>query len=146
MPRSRTTRAAPSTRSSFSSIRKVGAEHRGEVAERRHLPLDLALDRLARRLHPEQVEAGAEPLRRAPGPPHEALRGGLRADQRQQALADRLRRLGGDPLLAGAERLLDGQPLRLDLLGDLAQGDLAQREQVLDRKKLSSAASTFSPG
>ena len=82
------------------------AEHRGELAQRRHLALLLALDRLARRLHPEQVEVGPEPLRRAPGAPHQALGARLRPDQRQQPLADRLRRVGGDALLvAGPDRL-----------------------------------------
>ena len=115
------------------------AEHRGELAQRRHLALHLALDRLARRLHPEQVEVGAEPLRRAPGAAHQALRAGLRADQREQPLADRLRRLGGDPLLArvpSGSTSLQGEPLGLDLLGDLAQADLAQRRQVLDPEEV----------
>ena len=82
----------------------------------------------------EDVELGAEPLGGAPRPPHDALRGGLRGDERQQALADRLRRaLRRQPVLARTEHL--AQPLVLDVLGDLAQRDLAQRLEVLDAEE-----------
>jgi integrase len=37
-----------------------GPQHRGEPAQRAHLILQLALDRFARRLDPEQVEAGPQ--------------------------------------------------------------------------------------
>ena len=42
-------------------------EHRGKLAQRGDLALLLPLDGAPGRLHPKQVEVGAEPLRRAPG-------------------------------------------------------------------------------
>ena len=56
-------------------------------------------------------------------------------DQREQALADGLRRVGGEALLARADEL-GGQALGADLLGDLAQRDLAQRGEVLDPEEV----------
>ncbi len=114
------------------------AQHRSELAQRRHLALLVAFNRLTGGLDPEQVEAGTEPLCRAPSATHQPLRAGLRSHQGEDALADRLRHLGGDPLLSRTERLvqLQGQPLRLDVLGHLAQADLAQRRQVLDPEEV----------
>ena len=42
----------------------------------------------------------------------------------------------GEPLLARAERSVGHEPLGLDLLGDLAQRDLAQRGEVLDPEEV----------
>ena len=61
---------------------------------------------------------------------------GVRLDQRQQPLADRLRRFGGDRLLARADAAGGGEPSLANLLGDLAQRDLAQRRQVLDLEEV----------
>ena len=69
----------------------VRAEHAGQPPQR----VAAARSRSPRWLvigHPQQVELGAEPLRRAPGAADDALRRGLERDQRQQPLADRLRR------------------------------------------------------
>ena len=49
-----------------------------------------------------------------------------------------MRDLVDDPLLAGPDvlHLVQGQPLGLDVLGHLAQADLAQRRQVLDPEEV----------
>ena len=67
----------------------------------------------------EHVQFRAQPLRGAPGAPHEPLCARLRLDQGQQPLADR--RCRGHDVAA-----------RDHLVGDLAQRGLAQRGQVLD--------------
>ena len=65
-----------------------------------------------------------------------ALRGRLRRDERQQPLADRLRRRAASIRRSSRERDdVDLQPLGLDVLGDLAQRDLAQRLEVLDAEE-----------
>ena len=86
---------------------------------------------------PEDVELGTQPLRGAPRASHDPLRVRPGCDQRQQPLADRLRRNRLDQALAAAARGgLRRDPLGLDLLGDLAQRDLAQRRQVLDLEEV----------
>ena len=103
-------------------------EHRGELAQRRERALLILGELLARRAHPQQVELRAEALGRAPGAAHEPLGARVGLDEREQALADRLRRVGREALLARADEL-GGQALGADLLGDLAQRDLAQRRR-----------------
>ena len=86
-------RATAAGTSSDSSTSSCGAEHRGELAQR--LPATRSSSsarRSARRADPQQVEVGAQPLGRAPRPPHQPLGAGVRLDQREQPLADRLRR------------------------------------------------------
>ena len=88
------------------------------------------------REHGEDVELGPEPLRRAPGAPHDPLGGGLRRDDGQQPLADGLRdRVAHHAVLVAHRRRLAHEPLGLDALGDLAQRDLAQRLEVLEAEE-----------
>ena len=75
MPRSAATCAADVDQVVAVLDQQVRAEHRGQPPQRLEL---LALLRRRRRspglAHVEQVELGAEPLRRAPGPADEPLR------------------------------------------------------------------------
>ena len=114
------------------------AEHRRQPAQRLELLALLGRRARAGGRDPQQVELGAETLRRAPRAAHDALRARLRRDEREQALADRLRRglVGEAVARAGAERARATSRLRLDLLGDLAQRDLAQRGEVLDPEEV----------
>ena len=71
----------------------------------------------------------------------DALRAWLGRDEGQQALADRLLSGGLDEaVLPGAEQLAFGsagdQAPRFDVLGDLAQGHLAQCAEVLDAEEV----------
>ena len=102
MPRSRTTPAAPRDQVVALLDQEVGAEHRGELAQRRHLALDLALDRAR--------SGGFTQSRSSPVPSRCAERQARRTRRCEEgwgrtsassALADRLRGLGGDALLAG---------------------------------------------
>ena len=134
----RATSAAASTTSSRSSIKSVGAEHRGQLAQRGKLLL-LALGHpLLRRLHPEQVEVGSEPLRRAPGSPHQALRASLRANQGQDPLADRLWRVGLDPLLARVPTRSRSTTRRFDSTSSATWRSATSRSaaQVLDPEEV----------
>ncbi len=75
---------------------EVGAEHRGEVAQRRHLPLDLALDRLVREASPRagrgRCRAAAPSARRgAPGAARRAAGGPAPAAARRPPSAPRRR-------------------------------------------------------
>ena len=74
------------------------------------------------RSHPERVDLGAEPLGGPPRAPQDSLRLRLRLDQGEDPLGDGL-----------PAEWLEGRrvPPRLDVLGDLAQHELAQRGQVL---------------
>jgi hypothetical protein len=85
--------------------------------------------RLARQ-DDQHVQFGPEPLRRPPCAAHDPLRRRLRRHQREQPLADRLL-----DQLPFAQRHVELQPLGLDILGDLAERDLAQRFQVLDAEE-----------
>ena len=108
------------------------AEHGRQAPKRLDL---LAVGGLGRALgsrDPQQVELAAETLGRAPRAAHDALRARLGRDEREQALADRLRRdLLGKAILAPARSALARQAVRLHALGHLAQRDLAQRGEVL---------------
>ncbi len=146
MPRSRATRAATSATSSPSSTRRSAPSTAASAPQaleslallRGRFELGIADD--------EDVEIAAEALRGAPGAAHHRLRDGLQRYQRQEALRDRWRGGAEEPLLAGVEGLSD-QALRLDLLGDLAQGHLAKGLQVLDLEEAPSRAScTLRPG
>ena len=122
VPRSRISAAAASTTSSDSRTTRLAPSTEISWRSGEEGALGLVVGRAAGRLHPEDVEVGAEALGRAPGAAHEPLRAGLRLHERQQPLADRGRRA----------HLGRGDPLGDDLLGDLAQRGLAQRGQVLD--------------
>jgi len=65
----------------------------------------------------------------------EPVRARVWLDERKQALADRVRRIGREALLARADEL-GRQALGADLLGHLAQRHLAQRRQVLDLEEV----------
>ena len=73
---------------------QVCAEHAREPSERVELLLLLSCRVVVG--DPQQVELGAEPLRGAPRAANDPLRLRLRLDERQQSLADRLRRGGVD--------------------------------------------------
>ena len=113
---------------------QVGAEHGGELAQRLQLALLLGVGLAPGRRDPQQVELRAEALGRAPRAPHEPLRARVGLDQREQPLADGLRQVGGQRSSRVPTTSRD-QPLGLDLLGDLAQRDLAQRREVLDAEE-----------
>ena len=113
---------------------QVGAEHRRELAQRAELALLVGVRLASGGRHPEEVELGAEALGRAPCAPHEPLGARVGLDEREQPLADGLREVGGQRVLARADDLGD-QALGLDLLGHLAQRDLAQRREVLDAEE-----------
>src|SRR5262245_66617359 len=77
---------------------------------------------MAGRSHPQRVDVGAEALRGAPGATEDPLRLRLWLDEREDALTDGLL----------AERVENARlPSCLDVLGDLAEGELSQRLQVL---------------
>ena len=76
--------------------------------------------------HPEDVDLCPEPLRRAPGPPQQALGACLRRDEREDAVGQR-------PLASGSSTA--GCRRCFDVLGDLAQRKLAQRGEVRRRRK-----------
>ena len=116
-------------------------ERGGQPAQRLQALAILLARRAARRAHDEHVELGVQALGRAPRAPHDAL--GLRRErrQREQPLGDRLGTgLGGHRealLVAPQQRAgLAHQALDLDVLGDLAQRDLAQRGEVLDLEEV----------
>src|SRR6185312_14659307 len=90
------------------------------------------------RADPQEVELGLQALRGAPRAAHDALGLRRRLDEREQALADGLRRGALEqPVVAVARRARrDAQPLGLHVLGDLAQRDLAQRGEVLDPEEV----------
>ena len=108
-----------------------GAEHRRQLAQRAELALLVGVRLASGGRHPEDVELGAEALGRAPGAAHEPLGARIGLDECEEALADRLREVGGQRVLARADGL-GHQALGLDLLGHLAQRDLAERREVLD--------------
>ena len=117
---------------------QVRAEHRGELAQRRQL---LARSpSIGSRGGFTQSRSRSVPSRCAERQARRTRRCelGLRPDQRQQPLADRLRRgVVEQPVSSrGAERSRRRQALGLDLLGDLAQRDLAQRREVLDPEEV----------
>ena len=104
MPRSRATRATVSATSSPGSTISVGAEHRGELAQRGELALLLGVRLAPGRRDPQQVELGAEALGRAPGAADEPLRARVGLDEREQALADGLRQVGGQRVRRACRR------------------------------------------
>ena len=59
---------------------------------------------LARRAHPQEVQIRTEALRRAPSAPHQTLSARVGLHEREQSLADGLGRVGGEALLARADR------------------------------------------
>ena len=137
------TRATAATRSSPSSTRRCAPSTEASRRSAVELLARLALGRRAGRLAPRAGRArcrAAAPSARRGGPA--AASSGCGRDQRQQPLADRLRRVGGAPARARRAtrlpRLVD-EPLRLDLLGHLAQRHLAQRRQVLDPEEVVAA-------
>ena len=134
LPRSRATRATVSGDVVAGLDDQVGAEHRGELAQRLQLALLLGVGLRPGRRDPQQVELRAEALGRAPRAAHEPLGARVGLDEREQPLADGLRAGRRPAILAGADDLGD-QALGLDLLGDLAQRDLAQRGEVLDAEE-----------
>jgi hypothetical protein len=77
---------------------------------------------VAVRSHPDRVDVGSQPLRRAPSPAEDSLRLRLRLDQREHTRADRLL----------AERLESIRvPAGLDVFCNLAQDELAQLGEIL---------------
>ena len=95
LPRSRATRATVSGDVVAGLDDQVGAEHGGELAQRLQLALLLGVWVAPGRRDPQQVELRAEALGRAPRAAHEPLRARVGLDQREQALADGLRPVGG---------------------------------------------------
>ena len=78
-------------------------------------------------MHPERVERRAEALGRPPGAAQDPLRARLGGDQCEHALGDGLR----------AQRVEhDRLPPRLDVLGHLAQRQLAQRGQPIGAEEV----------
>jgi hypothetical protein len=134
LPRSRATRATVSATWSPGSTSRFAPKHRGELAQRGQLALLIAVGVAARRADPQHVELRAQPLGRAPRAADEPLCARIGLHQREQPLADRLGGVGGEVVVARADDLGD-QALGLDLLGHLAQRDLAQRRQVLDAEE-----------
>ena len=115
------------------------AEHRGELAQRRHLALLLPLDRLAPAASPRAGRgrcraAGPSARRGAPGAGSSAAGGPGRAGARRPPSARRPRPRSSR--VPSGSTWLQGQPLGLDVLGHLAQADLAQRGQVLDPEEV----------
>ena len=134
--RARAPRAGPpSTTSSPASTSRCAPSTRREPAQRVELLGSSSVGGSCPRSRDvEQVELGAEPLRRAPRAAHDPLGARLRRDEGEQPLADGLRRgASTQPVLARRRHAgaLAHEPLGLDLLGDLAQRDLAQRREVL---------------
>ena len=98
------------------------AEDRGEPTKSGELRRIFRRELLPRPSHPQCVDLAAEALRRAPRAPQDALRARLRLDEGEDPLGHRLL----------AERIeLGNAAAGLDVLGDLAQRELAQRGEVV---------------
>ena len=137
MPRSRTTRWVTATTSSPGSVRRCAPR---TLASRRSASIWLCSSAPgSRRVHPEDVEVGAEALRRAPGPADGPLGLRLRGDQREQPFADLLRGSSSDQAVAAVAQLnptAGRDPLGLDFLCDLAQRHLPQRTEILNLEEV----------
>ena len=108
-------------------LEEVRAEDPGQAAQRGELGRLLPRRRLPGRPDPEHVHLRPEPLGGAERAPEDALRLRLRLDQREHPL--------GDGLLAQRlQRLRD--PARLDVLGDLAQRQLAQGGELVGAEEV----------
>ncbi len=77
--------------------------------------------------NPERVDLGAEPLAGAEGAAQDPLRARLGRDEHEDPLGDRLL----------AQRVEHGRrPARLDVLGELAQDELAERGEVVEPEEV----------
>ena len=125
--------AAPPRRRRPCSTSRCAPSTDGQPPQRVELLALLARTARARAARPR----GGRGRRRgaAPSATRAARRAGWTGcglDEREQALADGLRRRGRDQALLADGADAGDQPLGLDLLGDLAQRDLAQGGEVLD--------------
>src|SRR5262245_23934449 len=108
----------------FQEMRPKDTREPAQGSQGRRLSVTQLLARLA---DPERVDLRPEPLRRTEGAPQEALRTRLRGDEREDALGDRL-------LAEWVEQ--HRQAARLDVLGELAQDELAEPCQVVDAEEV----------
>ena len=134
VPRSRATRAATSATSSSSSTSRCAPSTEASLRSARSCSSSSSgCDRLA-----TQSRSRSAPSRWADRQARRTSRCELRprSHQREQALADRLRTPPRAPAPRGCRAARRHDALGLHLLGDLAQGDLAQRRQVLDLEEV----------
>ena len=103
------------------------AEDAGEAPQRSERDLLRLGQLLPGPPHPDGVDLRAEPLPGAERPAQDALRARLRRDEHEDPLGHRL-------LAQRVEHR--GRPPRLDVLGELAQDELAERGQVLEPEEV----------
>ena len=112
------------TGSAILLLQKVDSQQHGQAAQRSQGDALVLGQARARAVRPQRVDVGgAQPLSRAPGPAHQPLGRRPWLDQDQDTVANEPRASG----VADQRRRLPG----LDILGHLAQGQLAQRRQPL---------------